>query len=166
MLKQRLLYSLKQLLVGLSLVTYWGLASEAKAVVRIADDYGGRIGDYVSKYQDLRFSGEMVIIDSLCASACTIVLGAVPHNQICVTARAKLGFHAAYDYGLNRVGSQVAVINSDATSMLYHMYPPPIQSWLARRGGLPAPRRLAILQGAELMHLYRKCPSDQALRME
>ena len=51
------------------------------AVVRIADDRGGRIGTYVDKYQGLRTSGETVIIDGLCASACTIVLGAVPARQ-------------------------------------------------------------------------------------
>ena len=51
------------------------------AVVRIADDRGGRIGTYVDKYQDLRTSGEQVIIDGLCASACTIVLGAVPMTR-------------------------------------------------------------------------------------
>jgi hypothetical protein len=33
-----------------------------------------------------------VIIDGFCASACTIVLGTVPHDKICVTCRAKLGF--------------------------------------------------------------------------
>ena len=52
------------------------------AVVRIADDRGGLIGTYVDKYQSLRTSGETVIIDGLCASACTIVLGAVPHDRI------------------------------------------------------------------------------------
>ena len=67
----------------------------SQAVVRIADDRGGRIGTYVDKYQGLRTSGEMVIIDGLCASACTIILGAVPHDRICVTSHANLGFHAA-----------------------------------------------------------------------
>ena len=63
-----------------------GVAS-SQAVVRIADDRGGRIGTYVDKYQGLRTSGETVIIDGLCASACTIVLGAVSHDRICVTSR-------------------------------------------------------------------------------
>ena len=71
------------------------------AVVRIADDRGGRIGTYVDKYQGLRQSGEAVIIDGLCASACTIVLGAVAHDKICVTSHANLGFHAAWDFGAN-----------------------------------------------------------------
>ena len=69
------------------------------AVVRIAEDRGGRIGTYVDKYQGLRSSNETVMIDGLCASACTIVLGAVPRERICVTPRANLGFHAAWDVG-------------------------------------------------------------------
>ena len=51
------------------------------AVVRIGEDRGGRIGTYVDKYQEVRTSGEMVIIDGLCASACTIVLGAIPRQD-------------------------------------------------------------------------------------
>lgn len=89
------------------------------AVVRIADDRGGRIGTYVDKYQDLRQSGETVIIDGLCASACTIVLGAIPHDRICVTSHATLGFHAAWDFGSNGR----AITNPEATQMLYAMYP-------------------------------------------
>jgi hypothetical protein len=150
---------------GLLLVLAWG-PQPAQSTIRIADDYGGRIGDYVNKYQGIRFSRETVMIDGLCASACTIVLGAVSHNQICVTSRAQLGFHSAYDRGINRVGSEVQVINTEATHMLYSLYPPPIKSWIARRGGLPSPNRLAILKGAELMQLYRKCPSTQVLHRE
>jgi hypothetical protein len=56
------------------------------AVVRIADDRGGRIGTYLDKYHSLRTSGETVIIDGYCASACTIILGIVPNDKICVTS--------------------------------------------------------------------------------
>src|ERR1700682_5995743 len=93
--------------------------SGSQAMMRISDDRGGRIGTYVDKYQDLRTSGETVMIDGLCASACTIVLGAVPANRICVTSRASLGFHAAWDFG----SSGQAVTNTEATRMLYSMYP-------------------------------------------
>ena len=53
----------------------------SQAAVRIADDRGGQIGTYVTKFQRLRSSGESVIIDGLCASACTIALGAVPQKS-------------------------------------------------------------------------------------
>ena len=121
------------------------------AVVRIAEDRGGRIGTYVDKYQGLRTSGETVIIDGLCASACTIVLGAVPHDRICVTSHAKLGFHAAWDFGRNGR----AVTNPEATQMLYSMYPSQVRRWIALRGGLT--QRMIFLRGKQLTEMYRPC---------
>ena len=121
------------------------------AVVRIADDRGGRIGAYVTKFQRLRSSGESVIIDGFCASACTIVLGAVPHDKICVTSRATLAFHAAYDYGTNGR----TITNREATMMLYSMYPMPVQRWIAARGGLTP--QMIILRGEVLQAMYKPC---------
>jgi hypothetical protein len=124
------------------------------AGVRIADDRGGQIGTYVDKYQSLRTSGATVIIDGLCASACTIVLGTVPHDRICVTSRASLGFHAAWDFGAN--GREVT--NPDATQTLYSMYPSPVRRWIASRGGLKP--QMIFLRGKELMSMYRPCYLD------
>ena len=42
------------------------------------DDHGGEIGAYLAKYHALRISGERVVIDGICASACTMLLGAIP----------------------------------------------------------------------------------------
>jgi len=69
---------------------------QVHAAVLITEDRGGRIGAYMDKYQGLRSSGETVVIDGFCASACTIILAAVPHDKICVTSYANLGFHAAW----------------------------------------------------------------------
>ena len=124
------------------------------AVVRIADDRGGRIGTYVDRYQGMRSAGEEVIIDGLCASACTIVLGAIPHNKICVTSHATLGFHAAWDFGANGR----AITNPEATQMLYSMYPSQVRHWIAQRGGLTP--RMIFLRGRELQAMYRPCYLD------
>ena len=126
----------------------------SQAVVRIGEDRGGRIGTYVDKYQDLRTSGQTVIIDGLCASACTIVLGAVAHDKICVTSHATLGFHAAWDFGANGR----AVTNPEATQMLYSMYPPAVKHWIAARGGLTP--HMIFLHGRQLMGMYRPCYLD------
>jgi hypothetical protein len=123
----------------------------ANAVVRIADDRGGRIGTYVDRYQGLRTSGESVIIDGLCASACTIVLAAIPHDKICVTSSAALGFHSAWDFGANGR----AVTNPEASQILYSMYPTPVKRWIAHRGGLTP--RMIFLRGKELRALYKPC---------
>ena len=121
------------------------------AAVRIADDRGGRIGTYVNKYQDLRSSGESVIIDGLCASACTIVLSAVPQDKICVTSRATLGFHAAWDFGANGR----TITDREATMMLYTMYPMPVRRWIAARGGLTP--HMIFLRGKVLQAMYKPC---------
>ena len=138
----------------LALVLLLAGIGASHAVVRIGEDRGGRIGTYVDKYQDLRSSGESVIIDGLCASACTIVLGAVPHDKICVTSHANLGFHAAWDFGTNGH----AVTNPEATQMLYSMYPSAIKHWIAARGGLTP--RMIFLRGKQLEAMYRPCLLD------
>jgi hypothetical protein len=126
----------------------------SQAMVRISDDRGGRIGTYVDKYQDIRSSGETVVIDGLCASACTIVLGAVPRDKICVTSRANLGFHAAWDPG----SGGRPVTNVEATHMLYDMYPDQIRRWISRRGGLTP--HMIFLRGQQLMAMYKPCYMD------
>ena len=124
------------------------------AVVRIVDDRGGRIGAYVNKYYGLRSSGESVIIDGLCASACTIVLSAVPHDKICVTSRATLGFHAAWNFGANGC----TITDRDATMMLYSMYPMRVRRWIATRGGLTP--HMIFLRGKVLQAMYKPCFLD------
>src|SRR5271163_3562860 len=115
------------------------------AVVRIGEDRGGRIGTYVDKYQEVRTSGEMVIID---------VLGAIPHDKICVTSHAALGFHAAWD--MDDDGH--AITNPEATHMLYSMYPSAVKRWINQRGGLTA--RMIYLRGKELTSMYHPCYLD------
>ena len=66
----------------------------ALADVRILSSSGGVVSDYLKFFSQVRQSGERVVIDGPCLSACTLVLSTVPRNHICVTRRAVLGFHA------------------------------------------------------------------------
>jgi len=68
----------------------------ARADLRIVSSPGGEVGSYLQLFAMVRQSGQRVIIDGPCLSACTLVLGSVPHDRICVTTRAVLGFHAAH----------------------------------------------------------------------
>ncbi|WGR69544.1 MULTISPECIES: hypothetical protein [unclassified Bradyrhizobium] len=124
------------------------------AAVRIADDPGGQIGEYLSRYSELRASGQTVMIDGLCASACTILLSTIPHDKICVTPNATLGFHAAYDF----VGNGRTVTNPEATQLLYSGYPSQVRRWITRRGGLTP--RMIFLRGKQLQAMYRPCYVD------
>ena len=127
------------------------LSQAAAASVRIADDRGGNIGQYWARYMAIRDSGEQVVIDGTCSSACTMVLGIVPRNRICVTPNAVLGFHAAWRPGF--LG--LPVINVPATRTLLSFYPNPIRQWIARNGGLGP--EMMYLSGPELLAMYREC---------
>jgi hypothetical protein len=82
-----------------ALMIFTASIPSAMAVVRIKADPGGQIGPYLETLVALRSSGERVIIDGPCISACTLVLGVIPRDRICVTTRARLGFHAAWHPG-------------------------------------------------------------------
>ena len=129
-------------------------ASGASATMRISDDIGGRIGAYVDQYSAVKNSGEKVVIDGACLSACTLVLGIVPRNRICVTRRATLGFHAAWmpGPGGKPVRSEVG------TQALWDMYPAHVRQWINSRGGLTA--KMMFLRGRELMAMYPECRDD------
>ena len=129
----------------------WGLAQTAAAVVRITGDRGGNIGAYWSRYMALRDAGEQIIIDGICSSACTLVLGIVPHDRICVTQNAVLGFHPPG----GRAFFGFEIINDPATRTLWNIYPMPIRQWINRNGGLG--RATIYLSGPELLSMYRQC---------
>jgi ATP-dependent protease ClpP protease subunit len=122
----------------------------ALATVRIYDDPGGQIGEYLAKFKALRISGEHVVIDGTCASACTMLLGAIPRNRICVTPRATLVFHGAWD------PTPTGEVNSTAgNQILWSKYPSDVRKWISRHGGLRS--QLIYLQGPDLFAMYPLC---------
>ena len=133
-----------------ALATLAGVSS-ASAQIRIAEDRGGQIGSYLQHFAVIRASGERVIIDGNCLSACTLVLGTVPQDRICVTARANLGFHAAWDFAPNGR----PVFSEEGTRLLWDFYPANIRRWIERKGGLTA--KMIYLRGAELRSMFASC---------
>jgi hypothetical protein len=121
---------------------------------QIVNDSGGRIGTYVERFTDLRNSGERMVVDGQCLSACTLVLALVPRDHICVTPNATFGFHAAWSP--NNAGE--AAVNLEATRLLWNMYPQRIRSWIRRNGGLG--QNMIYLRGRQLAGLYPACSPD------
>jgi hypothetical protein len=102
-------------------------------------------------FDRVRASGERVVIDGPCLSACTLVLSAVPNERICVTRRAILGFHAARS--MDRRGRMSA--EPEASELVLQAYPSPVRHWIRHRGGLTS--RLLLLRGRELAAIYPSC---------
>lgn len=95
----------------------------------ILKDFGGILSEYEREASRLLATGEHVIVDGPCESACTVKVLSLPAGQACATARGTFGFHWASDgqFGLpSRLGTMKVMMS----------YPPAVQAWLEARGGL------------------------------
>ena len=54
----------------------------ASADMRIESDPGGEVSSYVEKFQEVRETGEHIVIDGPCLSACTLLTGIVPRDHV------------------------------------------------------------------------------------
>lgn len=147
-------------LVFCAILLACGLTS-ASATTRIAEDHGGQIGGYLQTYATLRSSGERVVVDGDCLSACTLVLGLIPHERLCATPRARFGFHAAWmpDEAGRPVTSAIG------TQELWNVYPSSVRLWINRHGGLS--RHVIYLRGRDLADIVPSCghPKQQQARL-
>jgi hypothetical protein len=123
----------------------------ARSELRILASPGGQVGPFLELFDRVRESGERVVIDGPCLSACTLVLSTVPSNRICVTRRAVLGFHAARS--IDTRGRMYA--EPEASQEVLAAYPAPVRGWISRHGGLTS--RLLLLRGRELAAIYPRC---------
>jgi hypothetical protein len=129
-------------------------ATSASATMRISEDRGGQIGHYLDAFATVRTSGERVIVDGNCLSACTLVLGVVPRERICATSRARFGFHAAWMP--DRDGRPIT--SPLGTQALWSIYPTSVRRWILRHGGLS--RKMIFMQGSELNGIVASCDRD------
>jgi hypothetical protein len=141
--------------VAAILLILWTSAADAE--YRITRDHGGLVEDYKARYSEIRDRGERVIIDGICNSACTLVLGIVPLNRICVTPKASLGFHQAYFDKAWTLGFKI--ISDAGTADLMSYYPKPVKDWIDRNGGL-TPEMKRVRNGPELWAMINPCPEE------
>ena len=111
----------------------------AKAeTVQIIDDRRGLVIAYQMQWAMLAPQSVNVQIKGPCVSACTILLGYMPREKICVSSRASLGFHLATpDF---------------VTEDLLRAYPLDIRLWIEQHGGSNASNYLAT--GARYLWVF------------
>jgi hypothetical protein len=127
------------------------ISPPAQTEIRILGSPGGQVGPFLDLFERVRASGERVVIDGPCLSACTLVLSMVPNDRICVTRRAVLGFHAARS--IDTRGRIYA--EPQASELVLEAYPSAVRGWIRHRGGLTS--RLLLLRGRELAAIYPSC---------
>jgi len=135
----------------------FGTNASLRAEYRITRDHGGLVDTYKAKYAKIRDRGERFIIDGICNSACTLVLGIVPLNRICVTPKASLGFHEAYIDKSYTLGIRVTSYSGTADLMSY--YPASVKNWIKRQGGL-TPEMKRVKNGPDLWAMLKPCPEE------
>jgi hypothetical protein len=106
----------------------------------------------VAKFRDIKASGERLVIDGPCLSACTLFTAFLPRWQVCVTPRAVLGFHAASYYD---DASRSLVPTRAGTRLVMRLYPSSIRNWINRHGGLTP--RIMAMRGRDLAGLFNTC---------
>ena len=109
--------------------------------VEITGDYGGLVYWYQLKWEKLASRGVDVRIVGPCLSACTVLVGYIPRERICVTSNGSLGFHMATE--------------NSVTYRLLTIYPPDIRSWIDQHGGLSW--NILWLQAPALYRFFRRC---------
>lgn len=125
--------------------------TSASATVLINGDNGGKMEDYTTRFRQIRNSGEPVVIDGTCLSACTMVLGLVPRDRVCATPNAVLGFHAAWEF--DNSGGRIA--SASGTRELMKTYPASVRAWIARHGGLTPDMK--FVRGRDLAAIVAPC---------
>src|SRR5438128_1538078 len=69
--------------------------ASGRVVKLIGDDPGGDVVQYESRFRRWAAESASAKVDGLCASACTLLLAYLPAEKVCLTPRARFGFHSA-----------------------------------------------------------------------
>jgi hypothetical protein len=134
------------------------LTTPAFSAQRIMFNPGGIIRVYIDQYNEWRRTDELVVIDGMCISACTLVLGLIPPDRLCATPYARLAFHSA-TYP-NQQGDWVFA--REASRLVWMIYPPNVRALLLRRGwqeGMDH-NNLIYVEGEELHSIVRPCTAE------
>lgn len=141
-----------------ALITGVKLSSHPVVPERITVDLGGSLLEYLKNYSDARVQNTHFVLDGLCISACTLITGEIPNENVCSTPYAKLAFHAAFI--LNPMIGRV--FSPEGTELLWRIYPESIRELLKKHGwaGPDVDQdKLIWIEGEELQQIFKLCPS-------
>lgn len=123
--------------------------------IHITHDSGGDLVLYEIKVQVARELKLKVIIDGVCASACTLFAG-LPPSQICVTRRAQFHFHKAKLRKPIRNGRELL---QKANRTMLASYSAGVRQWIKEHGGLSD--TMLRMQPREVARYFRSCDQQK-----
>jgi hypothetical protein len=136
----------------------YGMKWVTPGVVRLVGyNPGGFLARYLIDLEKLKRLGvRQLQLDATCASACTVFLRL--GNRVCVTDRARIGFHKIVLLERTRFGRRRSPFKSadhNLNDKFLQRLPAKIRNWRGISGGLPW--RMAWLQGEEAAQLIGRC---------
>jgi hypothetical protein len=100
---------------------------------------------------------ERVVIDGICNSACTLLLGLVP---LVVIGLVETEARARRDADLvERWTAGVRITSISGTAELMSVYPAAVKSWITRHGGL-TPQMKHLKNRPDLWAIVDPCPEE------
>ena len=119
--------------------------------IHITHDPGGDLVLYKIKVQVARELKLKVIIDGVCASACTLFAG-LPPSQVCVTHRAQFHFHKAR---LKKPVPDGRRVLQKANRTMLASYSHGVRQWIMQRGGLS--NTMLRMRPRDVARFFRPC---------
>jgi hypothetical protein len=117
-------------------------ATVARAeTISVSDNHGGSVAAYNARWAAYAARGVSVKIVGPCQSACTVLLGHIPRERICVTPAARFGFHLAN--------------LASATATLRAAYDSDITGWINAHGGLT--HDFIWMKAPDTYRYFKKC---------
>ncbi|MDH3196354.1 MAG: hypothetical protein OEL78_08580 [Hyphomicrobiales bacterium] len=135
-----------------------GMKWVSPGVVRLAGySPGGFLARYLVDLEKLKRLGvRQLQLDATCASACTVFLRL--GERVCVTDRARIGFHKIVLRERTRFGRRLSPFtfaDPNLNDKFLQRLPAKIRTWRGISGGLPW--RMAWLEGEEAARLIGRC---------
>jgi hypothetical protein len=120
----------------------------AQAHYYIRNDPGGLLDKFIAKYHRLNAKKEKIVVIGFCNSACTLMLGIIPRERVCVRKGATMGFHSSYIWP--------SLYYRRGTEEMWSYYPDDVRALINSRGwdGLSKHPDIISIDGALI---YRRC---------
>lgn len=108
----------------------------------IRRDRGGVMHEYMQRYLEIKNSDLKLAVDGECSSSCTLFMGYLPPENVCITKNAEFGFHRAN--------------NPEGTIVMMMTYPLPVLMWIMAINGLTENIKFMPFEFAKT--IWPKCP--------
>lgn len=132
---------MKRLASTLIALLCMGILQARAETVDVPDDHGGSVSACDARWSGLEAKGVNVRLVGPCQSACTVLIGHIPHSRICVTPQARFGFHLAH--------------LPSAQATLWAAYTGDIRDWIEPHGGLHD--RFIWMSAPDTYRYFPKC---------